>query len=255
MFGWYRSQLRTHGYAGATALLGRVAWARGRARIADKVLPPRVRCPCCGWQGRAFHDYVEMGYRVPGCLCPRCESHPRHRALFLWVVRERVLADRKGLALVFAPEKALAGLWSGLPALRVCRVDVESSRGTDMLADIQQLGLATGVADLIWCHHVIEHVRDDGAALRELTRVLRPDGGQLIISVPMHGGAETQEYGAPDPRLSGHWRTYGDDFRNRLEAAGLDVQEVHPQLGEGELATFGIVPESYFLCARRAVAT
>src|SRR5256885_5131942 len=124
MFGWYRSQIREFGALTATQLLGRVAWSRTKVNLANKLVPETLVCPCCGWSGRRFYDYIEVGYAVHNAACPQCDSHARHRALFLWLSREYKLKDRCGVALVFAPEKALASVWDEAESLRVYRVDI-----------------------------------------------------------------------------------------------------------------------------------
>jgi predicted SAM-dependent methyltransferase len=79
--------------------------------------------------------------------------------------------------------------------------------------------------DLIICHRVLEHVMDDGAAFRELYRILVP-GGLLQISVPQSmQEAMTKEWVIPDETHHEHVRHYGRDFSMRLEAAGFSVAE------------------------------
>ena len=39
--------------------------------------------------------------------------------------------------------------------------------------------------DLVWATSIIEHLREDRAALQEIVRVLKP-GGKVVISVPAH---------------------------------------------------------------------
>jgi SAM-dependent methyltransferase len=43
--------------------------------------------------------------------------------------------------------------------------------------------LAGAVFDYVLCHHVLEHIDDPAPALREVSRVLKPDGG-LSVAVP-----------------------------------------------------------------------
>ena len=111
---WYRSQRADFGFIAATWLLWRVLWRRLYVVVCNKILPARFKCPCCGWEGRRFFDYLEMGYGIPNCACPQCDSHPRHRALFLWLRDVFRIKDRRGVALVFAPERALRPLWESL---------------------------------------------------------------------------------------------------------------------------------------------
>ena len=174
----------------------------------------------------------------------------RHRSLFLWASREFNLTAKSGVALVFAPEKATASLWSEAQRLTVCRVDLEADRGVDLLAEIRALPIASDSIDLIWCHHVLEHVENDRAAIRELGRVLRPGTGELIVSVPMGAGTVTEEYGFPDPSLSGHWRLYGFDFVDRLAEGGLSVIPIDAKVSAEERRLRAIEPKPCYLCRK-----
>ena len=135
MFAWYLEQIKNHGFAPATWLLYRVSWRRAFVILSNLLLPGKQSCPCCGWQGRRFFDYIELGYTVPNAACPRCDSHSRHRALFLWLRDEYRIHEKAGIALVFAPEKALAPLWQTAGKMRVYRVDLEPGRGEGIFAN------------------------------------------------------------------------------------------------------------------------
>jgi len=88
-------------------------------------------------------------------------------------------------------------------------------------ADAAQLPFASGSFDLVCALDTLEHVEDDGAALRELRRVLNA-GGTLLLTVPAF------------PALWGNVDELGDHFRRyrrrelleKLAAAGLRLQLV-----------------------------
>ena len=254
MLAWGRAQLRNHGATQGARLIARVAWSRAKVGLANKFLPATLRCPCCSWTGRRFYDYIEIGYTVPNSACPRCDSHARHRAFSLWLREVYRLKERKGLALVFAPERALAPLWEEAEQLRLIRVDIAAARGVDLLANLERLPIKSDSMDMIWCHHVLEHVEHDRKAITELSRVLSPRGGELIVSVPMELGTSTREYGFADPNESGHWRMYGDDFEQRLEASGLTVEPLSHNLSQDACRQFGITPERFYICRKAAAA-
>lgn len=44
-------------------------------------------------------------------------------------------------------------------------------------------GIADGSADVVICHHTLEHLLEPASALRALQRILRP-GGRLVLHVP-----------------------------------------------------------------------
>ena len=250
MLFWFRAQVKDHGLPTALSLLLRVAWNRSFVQLSNRLLAEKVECPCCGWKGRRFFDYIEAGYSVPNAACPTCDSHSRHRALNLWLTKEYSVKTKKGRALVFAPERALAPLWNSARELRTIRTDIEATRGVNVLADVMHLPFVDESVSLIWCHHVLEQVSDDRLAMRELRRVLSEAGGELIISAGLSGLDETQELGAANKMLSGNRRLYGNDFAQRLQAAGFKVTPMKYHLTASEMKRFGIFPESFYCCSR-----
>ena len=65
----------------------------------------------------------------------------------------------------------------------VC-LDIDTHSGADIVGDICHLPFADGVADVVLCTEVVEHVPDPVAALAELNRVLKCSG-YLILTVPL----------------------------------------------------------------------
>jgi SAM-dependent methyltransferase len=87
------------------------------------------------------------------------------------------LADRYPAATVTAvdtDERAIALCRAALPASYEGRVNFEATA----FADLQP-----GSYDLITVFDVLEHIDDDGAAVHDLARALRP-GGTLLVHVP-----------------------------------------------------------------------
>lgn len=118
------------------------------------------------------------------------------------------------------------------------------------MADLTRLPVVDDSIDLLWCHHVLEHIGDDRAAMRELHRILHPVTGELVVSVPMIPGTITCEYGFPKKEESGHWRIYGDDFVDRLTESGLTVERVKYSVLKG--LQYGITSEENFYICRKA---
>ena len=243
---WYRGQTEQFGVLPATWLLWRIAISRSVVVLSNRFLPSRRECPCCGWRGRRFFDYIEMGYSSRNIACPRCDSHSRHRAFFLWLRDRYQLSSKTGQAIVFAPEKALNPLWK-TSRLKICKVDLDAARSVDVIADIMKLPFLSDVADLVWCHHVLEQVEDDQTAMKELYRIC---SGELIISAGYGEQPTTREFGFSDKRLSGNRRLFGKDFRDKLAAVGFLVQEMSHELTEAEFQKYGISPEPFFLCIK-----
>jgi SAM-dependent methyltransferase len=137
--------------------------------------------------------------------------------------------------------------------------ELDDSEDADLRLDITALDLPDGAFDAIICSHVLEHVADDAAAMRELHRVTAA-GGFVLVMVPLAlDRATTYE----DPRISSpeereraflqrdHVRLYAPDIADRLRAAGFAVETVdlHAELGPAAAAHHGLLASDLiFLC-------
>jgi predicted RNA-binding Zn-ribbon protein involved in translation (DUF1610 family) len=181
----------------------------------------RYECPLCAYRG-PFRDSVAPWGNRTHAMCPRCGSNERGRLQYL-VVKE--LSRQQPLSrmsmLHFSPEPPLqpyfrktfgtyrtAGIWD---------------EPVDFPADLTRLPFADGSWDCLYASHVLEHIADDEAALREIRRVLRP-GGLAILPVPIVR-EKTVEYAGPNPQEAGHVRAPGPDYfdRYRRHFASVDV--------------------------------
>ncbi len=78
-----------------------------------------------------------------------------------------------------------------------------------------------GQMDTVICLNVLEHIEDDLEALRNI-RSLLGDGGRAVILVP----SGQSIYNSLDEEL-GHFRRYSEDqLRERMTAAGFDVETI-----------------------------
>jgi SAM-dependent methyltransferase len=70
--------------------------------------------------------------------------------------------------------------------LRLRRAAEKGAARLVVMADLTDYPAADGSFDLVFCHHVIEHVPKLDAALAEIRRILRP-GGIALIGTPNEG--------------------------------------------------------------------
>ena len=217
--------------------LGRVARtvARGQVRtglhhaqsLAANVWNFQVRggrfgaeCPCCGWRGPAFLSLSNWRAVQHNSRCPRCDARSRHRGLSL-LLPEVLRAKPAGPSLIFAPERTLMGHLSRLITEPILTTDYLRTDVHFPGEDIQQLTFADNSFAFLMCNHVLEHIPDDGAALRECARVLVP-GGLAVFTMP--GDYHKQQTRVLDtPDANGHLRHYGLDVVEKIRAAGFGV--------------------------------
>jgi SAM-dependent methyltransferase len=212
-----------------------------------------VECPCCGGHFERFLPYWNRDF----CRCPRCDSHERHRALWLYL-RDR--ADLRGRLLHLAPEEAIARHLRDRPDLDYVSADLDSPLAM-LHFDIQDIPFQDETFDAVICGHVLTEVPDDRQAMREMRRVLRPGGWAIVMAAVEPGRATTFE----DPSITepearrvaflepANVRVYGADFADRLRDAGFEVEVIpYPrQLGDDAIRRYGLLPaDDIYLCRR-----
>jgi SAM-dependent methyltransferase len=204
-----------------------------------------VECPCCG---RAFRAFAPDWNR-PDAICSGCGAHERHRALAIYLRERTELGERPLRLLHFAPEHALDQVLDRLPELERVTADLEP--GADLRIDITQIALDDASFDAIICSHVLEHVEDDRAAMRELHRVLRP-GGFALVLVPLDlerpATLEDPSVTTAAERVAAYWqddhvRLYGMDIADRLADAGFNVivERLADELPAERVKRYGLV--------------
>lgn len=215
-------------------------------------------CSCCQRAVPFWLDY-DSSYRQ--VVCPFCESHPRHRLLAIYFekfFRHRLRSEK---ILHVAPENAISRKLRALNATLVVTLDQNRS-GVDIQASLENLPFADQTFDAVICSHVLEHVQDDQKAMREIARVLQPDGW-AYVGVPLDGYREhTYEDSAkatPAERLTAfgredHLRVYGRDYSDRLRRNGLKMESVSPEsfLTREEMVRLGLECEDILMAAPAA---
>ena len=200
-----------------------LAASRGTLRRVNNLGRQRA-CPLCGWTGFHFKAIRKNAVYRPEAECPDCHALERHRDAFA-ILHEEIGVDHRVLHV--APEPMLAP-WLRRVARDYLSIDLAPLAMRQM--DLTALDLPDACMSLVWCSHVLEHILDDHAAMREMHRVLVP-GGRAIIQVPIDGERTREDASLTTDaqRLaafgqSDHVRMYGTDIESRLRSAGFRVR-------------------------------
>lgn len=187
------------------------------------------QCPACGAQVVGFFRYGDNGQWG----CPQCGASPRERLMNWLIAQGRLRVPVDGAILHMAPNEASLVRRFSVAADYV-PADLDPARYTVpgmRRVDLMELG-DTDRYDLFYASHVMEHVPDDMAVLRNIHRALKP-GGEAWLIVPLW--ARPTEDGSFDisprerERRFGQWdhvRQYGPDFADRIRAAGFALEEI-----------------------------
>ena len=143
---------------------------------------------------------------------------------------------------------------------RYVTADLESPLA-DMHFDVQQIPLEAESFDAIICNHIMEHVEDDGKALRELYRILRRGGWGVILSpVELEREKTFEDDTITDPaertRIFGqydHRRIYGRDYAARLREAGFEVYDIDykNELSKAEQELYALPADHLYIVCKQ----
>ncbi|MEC3911098.1 methyltransferase domain-containing protein [Sphingobium sp. CR2-8] len=186
-------------------------------------------CPACGAAVVGFFRYGDNGEWG----CPQCGASPRER-LMNWLIQQGMLkVPTDGAILHMAPNEASL-VHRFAVAADYTPADLDPSRyAVANMARVDLMDLSDSDRyDLFYASHVMEHVPDDMAVLRNIHRALKP-GGEAWLIVPLWDKpTEDGSFDIPPrerERRFGQWdhvRQYGPDFADRIRAAGFDLEEI-----------------------------
>jgi SAM-dependent methyltransferase len=182
-------------------------------------------CPICDAH---IKNYLRL-HRPYHLFCPVCRSLQRYRLVWLFFNSRFVkLGVKPERMLHIAPEEALTWRFRQVAGLDYLSADLYNPKAMVKM-DVSDIRYPDGSFDIIYCSHVLEHVPDDRRALDEFYRVLSP-GGYALLIVPILSPKTFEEASITTPedrqRAYGqhdHLRSYGPDFKERVEQAGFHV--------------------------------
>ncbi len=213
-----------------------------------------VFCPCC-WSN--WRQFAPGGVNKRVCArCPKCGALERHRLFALYFKARPKLVPVDAKVLHVAPEGPIERLFYARDDVDYIRGDLRPQRG-ELPMDVCALPFSDGELNLVVATHVLEHVIDDGQAMREIYRVLRPGGVAILLSSIDWNRLATYEDSkivSPGARRKafgheGHVRVYGLDMIERLRQAGFQV-EIDPfwqKFTVSDRLRYGLLAENMIL--------
>ncbi len=215
-------------------------------------------CPVCGKSSRRFRSFgIELR---TDAQCVHCGALERNRLLWVFITRKTDLFEGKPKRMLhIAPELCLEDKFRECLGANYLSADLSNPRAMIKM-NIMDIPYPDESFDVIYCSHVLEHVRDDRRAMRELCRVLKKDGWAIIL-VPITADKTFEDFSIVDPaeRLKvfgqeDHVRRYGSDYIDRLREAGfkVTVNKVGDLVDDERAATMGLTHASgeIYYCVR-----
>lgn len=187
-------------------------------------------CPVCK---NSIESFLPAGVLERNDVkCPICRSRERYRLLTLFLENETNFFTKGGSVLEIGPAKGFSARCKQYKNIKYVSVDL-SSELADKKMDITHLEFDDNSFDYIICYHVLEHIKDDKKAIREMVRVLKSEGMCLIagpVDINRNKTYENDSKELTDNERESifgqhdHVRIYGKDFVKRLEKGGFSVE-------------------------------
>lgn len=202
-----------------------------------------LSCNICGNEtfGPGPGGRQSVSGKMPGCLT--CGSLERHRGIRDTFERIAALGFAERKVLQFSKDQSTKPEW-------FASHEVSIYEGENSL-DLTAIDRPDESYSLVICNHVLEHVPDDRKAIREICRLLKPDGFAFLSFPDPMRRRETSDWGYPDWDDHGHFRRYGRDVIDKMaeelpNAFVLECTTVDPVTDVEDLV--------YFICRSEAVA-
>lgn len=222
----------------------------------NKGLKYRKKCACCGQKLEDMYEplsdyYVQMYEKydvnhvyeflnMKEYTCKYCHATDRGRMICAFLQSIKLYSAPKGTRLLHIAPESSVEKW----ILNNCsNVVYEStdlfSENVSFQVDIQNMkDIKNNTYDYFICSHVLEHVKDDQKAMRELRRILKPNGlGILLVPICLDLEDIDEEWGRPEEEnwkrfaQNDHCRIYSKSgFVKRLGINGFNVHIIGKDL-------------------------
>ena len=187
-------------------------------------------CPVCNKSSGKFGKVRD----AEDTRCMHCGSLDRHRVVWHYFKEKTDIFTRNPITMLhIAPEPAFEKLLKRHLGSGYLTADLYDPRAMVKM-DVTDIQYPDESFDVIYCSHVLQYVPDDKQAIRELFRILKPDGWAVLLVPPMTDRAfdcpsitdQSEHLKTYDPENPAH--RYGFDFVERLKEAGFKVKVAHP---------------------------
>lgn len=206
-----------------------------------------VKCELCNWDGERFLDN----------RCPKCRSLARTR-LIPFSINYFQLNLNKTKILHIAPNiSEYKYVLNNIKFEIYDRLNIVSASHVNLIQDLTNMNINSNFYDQIIAWHVLEHIPNDGDAIKEMFRVLKK-GGKLLLSVPIYPKNNPKTIEIPNlPKKQyeevhghdDHCRSCGLDYFSRFEAVGFKTKTLKVlDIDKAEIKRFGLSPSHVVWC-------
>jgi SAM-dependent methyltransferase len=176
-------------------------------------------------------------------MCSKCLSQERHR--FIWEYIKKNNENIKNKSVVHcSSELSLVNKIKKFTK-KYYKINL-NPHNHEIKMDILNMDFQSNTIDMFISSHVLEHIKNDDLALKEINRILKKDGIAILL-VPIEDRIQTVEFKNPNEDEFSHYRNYGHiDFINKLKLHFNSVKRILPKdiLNEKDIELYSLSYEN-----------
>lgn len=181
--------------------------------------------------------------------CPYCPAYDRERHLFMFFDKINFWEQLPKLKILhFAPEKNLSKKIDSYNPIKYIKADFNPYQEDTLKIDATNIPYQNDTYNLVICNHVLEHIPDYLTALKEIYRVLKPNGIAILqtpYSKILHRNFEDKNINTDELRYffygeKDHYRIFSEqNFFEDLQKTGFALNIIqNKQLFNDEICFY-----------------
>jgi predicted SAM-dependent methyltransferase len=217
-----------------------------------------------GFNVSVLKEKKVVGAGLRNAKCPNCKSSDRDRLIYLFIKNKTNLLKslEKINLLHVAPEVGLQKIIKSNKNINYVSMD-KSSHLAEHHMDIENIEFEDNYFEVVIANHVFEHVSNDKKAMKEIYRVMKPEGWAILqvpISMKLKNTYEDSSITNPEERIKAfgqndHIRIYGKDYKNKLSDVGFEVKVSYfgrDEITKEDCERYGINDaEAVYFCVKK----
>lgn len=212
-----------------------------------------IYCPFCSGSYKAQKYQFTKETNTD---CPVCGSTIQERTILLFLQAKTEILPGEPKILVIAEEGKITEYFSNFPN---AEVKIFSVTGDLSIKDnIMKNVYDSGFFDLIVCNYIIEKLPIYVPVLKEIVRILKPDGLVMLLANINYEKDRTDDFPLTEYRdrilaygIAGNYRRYGKDYCSLIKANGLNISKLKFSSGFDELPALSFDKEEIFYLAHK----
>ncbi len=213
-----------------------------------------IYCPfCSGFYKAQMYRFTKQ----TNTNCPICGSTIEERTILLFLLAKTEMISGDMKILIVAEDGALTRFFENFPNIEVRKY---STRGDFIIRDQRGMDFDAATFDIIVCNYILEKHPSPQVLIKDITKLLKPEGIAILQANLDEKREETAEYSHMYYKdrillygIAGNLRRFGKDYPEFIKSHGLNMSRLKFSEGFEELPSLSFNKDEVFYIAHKTV--